>query len=62
MPECLRGVQRPVRVAQQLAREQHGVGVAVGDDPSACSGSVISPTAPVADAGLVANARANGTW
>ena len=32
LPEFLRGVQRPVGVAQHLAREQHDIGLIVADD------------------------------
>ena len=42
------GTQRPVRVAQQLAGQQHEVGLSRrARISSACSGSVIRPTAPV---------------
>jgi hypothetical protein len=48
LTERVGGMQRPVRIAQQLAREEHHVGLACADDGIGLSGFVISPTAPVA--------------
>ena len=60
--QLARGAQRPVRIAQQLTRQQHAVGLSAETMASACDDVVMSPTAPV---GIFASRRirsANGTW
>jgi hypothetical protein len=41
------GLPDPVRVAEQRPGDEHRVGLSVGTMPSACSASVINPTAAV---------------
>ena len=60
--ELGRGAQRPVRVAQELARETTRSAWPVRITWSACAGEVMSPTAPVGDARLPAHSSAFGVW
>ena len=54
-PSFARRVQRPVRIAQHLAREQHAVGLPSRMIPSACAGSVIRPDGAGRDARVAAD-------
>jgi hypothetical protein len=59
--EFARGAKRPVRIAQQLAREDHKSACPFAMISLACVGVVISPTAPVAMAAWRLICSANGT-
>ena len=61
--ELVRGAQRPVRVAQPLARRHDRVGLAVGErSPRPARPSLISPTALTGTPASRRTCAANATW
>ena len=61
VPQVACGAQRPIGVAQELAGDEHDVGLAVADVWSACAGAEIIPTAAVATRASRRTACENGT-